>query len=60
MECTHDCYRDICTQYDRRSAVLVYFWTCEGCGTRLGEVARERYQPNFEPGGNELAGSAGV
>ena len=52
MKCTHDCYRDVSTEYDRSSAILVYFWTCEGCETRLEEVRRETYTPSFDPSGN--------
>ena len=58
--CEHDGFRGIRTAYDHRSGVLVYFWTCEHCGTRLNEARREDYRPAFDPHGNErfLAASA--
>lgn len=47
--------------YDRNSGVLVYFWTCESCGKRLGEARREDYRPQFDPQGNQrfLAAATG-
>jgi hypothetical protein len=33
--------------------VLIYFWTCERCGARLNEAARESYRPQFDPHGND-------
>jgi hypothetical protein len=50
--CKHRGLRDIRTTYDHPQAVLVYFWTCERCGERLGEARREDYQPRFDPNGN--------
>jgi hypothetical protein len=52
MGCTHRGFHAIRTEYDRRDAVLVYFWTCEACGERLGEAHREKYRPRFDPRGN--------
>jgi hypothetical protein len=49
--CSHEGYHGIRTDYDRRTGILVYFWTCELCGTRLDEVRREEYRPRFEPFG---------
>jgi hypothetical protein len=51
--CPHDGFHAIATNYDRGNGVLVYFWACERCGTRLGEARRERYRPSFDPDGNE-------
>jgi hypothetical protein len=33
--------------------MLVYHWTCEGCGKRLREAGRQEYRPQFDPRGNE-------
>jgi hypothetical protein len=51
--CTHTDFRGFCTSYDQHQGVLVYFWTCEGCGERLGEARREEYRPRFDPRGND-------
>ena len=48
MECQHDGYHAIETSYDRRRGVLIFVWTCEQCGTRLGEVGRQKYRPAFK------------
>jgi hypothetical protein len=53
MDCEHDGFHAIGTAYDRTSGILVYFWTCEGCGARLGEARREEYRPAFDPQGNQ-------
>jgi hypothetical protein len=50
--CEHAGYHGIRTAYDRHSGVLVYFWTCEHCGERLGEARREPYRPRFDPNGH--------
>lgn len=50
--CNHSGLRDIRTNYDHPQGVLVYFWTCERCGERLGEARREDYRPSFDPNGN--------
>ena len=51
--CAHNGFHAIRTKYDRRSGVLVYFWSCERCDTRLGEARREPYRPAYDPAGNE-------
>jgi hypothetical protein len=43
----------VCSSYDRERGLLVYFWTCERCGTRLHEAGRAEYRPSFDPRGNE-------
>jgi hypothetical protein len=53
MECGHRGFREITTHYDRDSGLLLYFWKCAGCGTLLREVHRERYEPQFDPRGND-------
>jgi hypothetical protein len=53
MACAHDGFHAIRTSYDRRRGVLVYFWACEHCGTRLGDARRERYRPSYDPHGND-------
>jgi hypothetical protein len=58
MACPHDGFHGIRSAYDRRRELLVYFWTCERCGTRLGEVRREPYRPRFDPKGNDRYVSA--
>ena len=53
MSCNHDGFHSIQTAYNRRRGVLVYFWTCERCGTRLGEATRVTYRPAYDRDGNE-------
>ena len=54
MECQHAGYHAIETNYDRRRGVLIFVWTCEQCGSRLGEAGRQKYRPAFrEPDGNQ-------
>jgi hypothetical protein len=53
MRCDHDGYHAIQTAYDHSGGQLVYFWTCERCGMRLGEARREEYRPAFYPSGNK-------
>ena len=53
MACSHEGFHCIRAWYERRSGVLVYYWTCEGCGARLGELRRQPYRPQFDPHGNE-------
>jgi hypothetical protein len=53
MACSHDGLHGFCSAYDRKDGVLVYFWTCELCGERLGEARREPYRPHFDPNGND-------
>ena len=53
MYCAHEGFRGIGSAYDRLRSVLVYYWTCERCGRRLGEIRRDRYRPQFDPRGNE-------
>lgn len=50
--CSHDGFRGIRSAYDQGSGVLVFFWTCERCGSRLSEAHRENYRPAFDPHGN--------
>ena len=45
MECQHDGYHAIGTSYDRRRGMLIFVWTCEQCGSRLGEAGRQKYRP---------------
>ena len=52
MACAHDGYHAISTDYDQRKGVLMFVWTCERCGSRLGEAGREPYKPSFNPHGN--------
>ena len=32
---------------------MIFFWTCERCGEKLGEARREQYTPRYDPRGNE-------
>lgn len=50
--CAHDGFHSVRTEYDRRRALLVYFWVCEVCDARLGEVKREAYRPSYDPHGS--------
>jgi hypothetical protein len=49
MRCRHQGYHAVRSSYDRGQGVLIFFWTCEQCGTRLREVRRETYRPHFDP-----------
>jgi hypothetical protein len=53
MSCHHDGFHGIGTAYDQRRGVLVFYWTCERCGTRLREARRDEYRPSFDPHGND-------
>jgi hypothetical protein len=53
MRCGHHGFHSICSSYDRRRGVLLFFWTCEGCGKRLGEASRAEYRPRFDPHGHD-------
>jgi hypothetical protein len=53
MACSHKGFHGIGTAYDRKTGVLVYFWTCERCGTRLHDALRQEYRPAFDPHGHE-------
>ena len=53
MFCRHAGYHTIQGTYERSTGTLVYLWTCESCGKRLGEAARHEYRPQFDPHGNE-------
>jgi hypothetical protein len=53
MKCRHNGFHSIRSEYDQRSGVLVYLWTCEGCGERLKEAHRLKYRPRYDPRGNE-------
>jgi hypothetical protein len=55
MSCGHVGYREPRSQYDASTELLVFSWTCEDCGERLGEVARLPYRPDFRPDGNQQA-----
>jgi hypothetical protein len=39
--------------YDRQRGLLLFFWICEDCGTRLREAHRAEYRPRFDPRGND-------
>jgi hypothetical protein len=53
MDCAHDGFYTIRSEYDRRRRMLVYFWTCDGCDARLDEVRRDPYEPRYDPHGND-------
>jgi hypothetical protein len=53
MACSHDTYRTFDSHYDLRRGLLVYYWRCESCGTRLEEATRLEYRPSFDPRGND-------
>jgi hypothetical protein len=53
MNCAHKGFHTVRSRYDRRREVLIFFWTCEHCGEKLGEAARESYTPRFDRLGNE-------
>jgi hypothetical protein len=54
MSCSHQGFRSVDSSYDRRSGMLVFYWTCDRCGSRLNELTRQRYRPTFDPRGSEL------
>lgn len=53
MECKHEEFHAVRSAYDKAEGLLVFFWTCECCGARLDEAAREAYRPQFDPHGND-------
>jgi hypothetical protein len=53
ISCAHDTLHTITTEYDHKQQVLVYYRECEDCGSRLGEVVRLDYRPDFKPDGND-------
>jgi len=53
MDCTHDGYHSIFSEYDGQSGVLSYVGRCDDCGVRLGEVHREEYRPAPNLRGND-------
>jgi hypothetical protein len=53
MDCAHEGFHGIRSSYDQRRGLLLFFWSCERCGTRLRELHREEYRPRFEPRGND-------
>jgi hypothetical protein len=53
MSCKHAEFHTVSSHYDRDRGVLVYYWTCERCGTRLKEARRDDYRPSFDPRGND-------
>ena len=53
VHCSHTGFHRIDSSYDRRMGVLVFFWTCERCGVRLGEAARQHYRPAYDRFGYE-------
>jgi C4-type Zn-finger protein len=53
MECTHDGFHAIHSEYDHVQGVLVYVWICERCGRRLREARRVQYRPSFHPRGSD-------
>jgi hypothetical protein len=60
VRCAHDGFHSIRSVYDRPTGVLVYYWTCERCGTRLTEANRQEYRPQFDPHGNDRFLAAAV
>jgi len=57
--CAHEGFHDIRTVYDRRRELLVFYWTCEDCGQRLGEAERAEYRPRFERRGPDSSVGSG-
>jgi hypothetical protein len=53
MNCSHDGYHALRSEYDRTRAVLVYVWVCESCGSRLRVATRQPYRPHYDPHGND-------
>lgn len=53
MKCRHEGFHSVRSQYDRRSGVLVYMWTCDSCGEGLKEAKRLSYRPSYDPRGHE-------
>ena len=53
MKCSHQGFHAFLSHYDRHRGLLVQYWVCEKCGTRLREARREEYRPSFDPRGND-------
>ena len=60
MRCRHEGFHQVRAKYDRDLRMLIFVWTCETCGTRLGEFRREAYRPHFDRRGNQRAEAAGT
>lgn len=56
--CTHDGFHSGAGRYDAMSRILRYVVTCDACGAELRVVTVERYQPAFDPHGNDAFVSA--
>jgi hypothetical protein len=53
VACSHEGFHSIRSCYDRRHGVLVYYWTCDVCGTWLGELRRIPYRPHLDERGSQ-------
>ena len=53
MNCSHDGYHAVRSEYDRSRGMLVYVWVCESCGSRLKVATQQPYRPQYDPHGNE-------
>ena len=53
MDCAHDGFHSVSSEYDREQGILRYFRSCDDCGRRLAEVYREEYRPVYDPNGND-------
>jgi hypothetical protein len=53
MNCSHDGYHALSSEYDRSRGLLVYVWVCESCGARLKVATEQAYRPHYDPLGNK-------
>ena len=53
MNCSHDGYHAVRSEYDRSRGLLVYAWVCESCGARLKVVTEQPYRPHYDSNGNQ-------
>jgi len=53
MDCNHDGYHTIWSEYEREQGVITYVGRCDECGARLREFERVEYRPDPNPHGND-------
>ena len=53
MSCSHDGYHSGVGRYCPETQRMRYVMVCDHCEIELAEVHVERYEPAFDPAGNE-------
>jgi hypothetical protein len=60
MECGHEGFHSVSSDYSGHAGTLVYFWVCDRCGGRLEDIHRQLYRPRYDPHGNDRYLTVGV